>query len=270
MKRRTLVLWKRILTRFAVVLSLLCIIFLYWGTHFFSIENYDIVGADEIQKEILIKKFKDIEQEKILKIFPGNSIFTYHRRAIRRITLEVLPNSQSISIYPPSFKTLRIIITPYTPLFRKSLTEGITHKGVIYKEIHDIHDLPLLLVASSSQMTGVLLDTIGNIYPKITTSLFPVTSIYVDEYNDVHIKGGTHMSEVIFNADDDVEKVWSTLVSAIDTDPLKGKLISEKDSLKYLDARFGNKVFYRFTNEHGEAIIQNNNATSTATSSSTR
>ena len=81
-------------------------------------------------------------------------------------------------------------------------------------------------------------------------------------------------SEVIFAKSDDVDKIWSNIVSAIDTEPLKSKLEKDKSFLQYLDARFGNKVFYKFTNSQAGDIIQSTSnsphATSTATTTRTR
>ena len=59
----------------------------------------------------------------------------------------------------------------------------------------------------------------------------------------------------MFSGIADTDKVWSNIVSAIDTDPLKSKLLNNKDKLEYLDARFGNKVFFKFTNDGKTAII---------------
>lgn len=267
MKRRTYVLWKRILTRGLILFFILGIFALYFKSSVFSIRTYDIQGVDDIRAATLMIKFKEIENERIWKIFPGNSIFTYHRKAIKRIINETLPNTASLSIFPPSFHTLRVVITSHQPIFKKNNTEAITSDGTVYKEINDISNLPTLEIASSSLITPKILISISTIYPKISASIFPVTHIYFDENRDVHIKGGAHMSDVIIDGTADMDKVWSNLVSAIDTDPLKSKLELHKDSLEYLDARFGNKVFYKFTNANSNAIITHDNATtSTATS----
>lgn len=268
MKKRTFVLWRKVLIRVAICLAIFGIFFLYFQTSAFTIKNYDIQGVDEIYKQVLINRFRELEPEKILKILPGNSIFSYHRRAMSRIVHDTLPNTASLSIFPPSLHTIRVVVTPYKPMFRKSERQAITSTGVVYKEIHDISRLPTLESASSSFITSELLSSMSNLYPKITATLFPVASVYVDENKDIHLRGGQHMSEVIVDGNGDIDKAWSNLLSAIDTEPLKSKLATNKNALQYLDTRFGNKVFYRFTNEEVKSIIDhdnNNNAISTAT-----
>ena len=88
--------------------------------------------------------------------------------------------------------------------------------------------------------------------------------ISIDESDDVHVKNQETGSEVIFTGRDDVDKVWSNIVSAIDTEPLKSKLATKKNTLQYLDARFGNKVFYKFTNGNEGDLIQSPHETTPA------
>lgn len=256
MKRRTLVLWKRILVRVGIVICIFGCLFLYFKSNLFTIYTYDISGVDDYRKEFLIKKFNELESEKIFYIFPGNSVFTYHRNAIKTIIYDTLPNTASLSIYPPSLQTLKIVITAHTPMFRKGAHQAITQDGLTYTEINNVSSLPELNVASSTLMTKEILAKIAIIYPKISASLFPIQRISLDENQDIRAEGGPNKSEIIFNAEASMDTVWSNIVSAIDTEPLKSKLENHKDSLQYLDVRFGNKVFFRFTNGKEAAIIQ--------------
>ena len=155
MKRRTFVLWKKIVTRTGIILAIIGIVYVFFATSLFSITDYTIVGVDETRSALLEKKFNEIGHERIWKIFPGDSIFSYHRKAIQRIIHEILPNTDSVSIYPPSPHTLTISVTPYVPLFKKDERHAITREGVVYTEVHDLATLPVLRVVSSSQITPV-------------------------------------------------------------------------------------------------------------------
>jgi hypothetical protein len=222
--------------------------------------------VDDFHKELLLKEFQSISNEPVARILPGNSIFTYHRKAIQRIVYDMLPNTESLSIYPPTFHTLTIKVIAYKPMFRKEGVQAITSDGVVYKEINDISKLPSIKTASSSSILSEnILHLIESIYSKVDASLFTVGSILVDENNDIHIKSKEHESQVIFSSTDAAGIIWSNIVSAIDTEPLKSKLATEKEALLYLDVRFGNKVFYRFTNDKDTAIIHPTYATTTAT-----
>jgi hypothetical protein len=105
--------------------------------------------------------------------------------------------------------------------------------------------------------------------------IFPVENILVERTGDISCMDKDEKSKIIFLKENDYKKVWSTLVSAIDTDPLKTKLATDKDNLEYLDVRYGNKVFYRFSDmafQNGTVTgILGNHATTTqvVTSSTT-
>lgn len=55
--------------------------------------------------------------------------------------------------------------------------------------------------------------------------------------------------KIIFNLKDDYLKLFQNLKSAIEIDPLKTDFKDKYSSLKYLDLRFINKVYYKFNEE---------------------
>ncbi len=265
MKKRSALLWKRLLPRIIIILLGIAFLFCYFFTTIFSIKTYDLVGVDDIYKENLILTLQELSTRKILFFLPGNSIFTYHRTDIKNLIREVLPNTDTITIYPPTPQTLRITVTPYTPLFRKNDVQAISANGVVYKEIYDISTLPILITSTSTLPSPEVLQALFTLHTKISSALFPITEIYIDERGDAYLRSKQTKSEIRVASSSDASLVWSTIVSAIDTEPLKSKL--QKEKLLYLDARFGNKVFYRFTNGTEKAIIGDD---TTSYASSTR
>ena len=81
---------------------------------------------------------------------------------------------------------------------------------------------------------------------KLTTSLSTVNSILIDENSDIHYNLENNRSYIISTLKDDTEVLWSTFISAITTNPLATTLNTSKNTLLYIDLRFGNKVFYKF------------------------
>ena len=114
-------------------------------------------------------------------------------------------------------------------------------------------------------VTKEKLSTVFSLVNKINSVIFVVTKVDMDPFGDISLYDDRGMSRVVFAGNQDTDKVWSNLVSAVDTDPLKSKLAVNKDNLEYLDARFGNKVFYKFTNDTKTAIIQSHGTTTSAT-----
>jgi hypothetical protein len=159
----------------------------------------------------------------------------------------LLPNTKSVSISPTSLHTLRIKVESHAPIFKINEKEAITKEAIVYTEIEDISNLSTLSFTSTSTITPDLISKIIDIIPKVSASIFEIKSININEYNDIYLQGNlNNKSSIILSETSDVKKVWSNLVSAIDTEPLKSKLIKQKDKLEYLDTRFGNKVFYKY------------------------
>lgn len=84
-----------------------------------------------------------------------------------------------------------------------------------------------------------------------TIKLKPV-SLYVTPNKDVEIflsRGNATATEprIIFKLDADLQKVAENLEAAINTEPLKSDIKKKYSSLLYIDLRFGNKVFNKFS-----------------------
>lgn len=72
------------------------------------------------------------------------------------------------------------------------------------------------------------------------------------------------------NTKNDASYVWITFVSAIAGEPLKSSLTNNLKNLNYIDLRFGNKIFYKFTGASSPTTISNSSSTNSTTSTTTR
>jgi hypothetical protein len=171
----------------------------------------------------------------------------------------------TVEIRPVGLHMVKIEVTLLKPLFRMSGTQALTEDGIIFTTKYDIHMYPRVVIASSTTKTfknnGVMFTKIilpsgsdtkdffvqlSALTSKMSSVIFPVDSILIEKTGDISCVDARGKSRIIFLRDSDYKKVWSTLLSAIDTDPLKTKLATNKERLEYLDVRYGNKVFYRF------------------------
>ena len=279
-KRKTFNLWKR---RFFIFLGIFCIsslFYVYFKTPFLTITSYELVGVPDSYQQIIQTNLRSIAAEKSYKIFPSNRITSYRGMVIKSSIVSVLPNSETITLRIVGLHTLRITVTTYIPLFKIDDTHAITKEGFVYAELNDIQNLPKIFFATSSVqeekyrdgisyfvVPGVdafKLESLTKLIAKINNVVFVVSNIIVDEYGDIVLQNKEGRSNIIFSGISNVDTVWSNILSAIDTDPLKSKLETKKETLEYLDARFGNKVFYKFTNDTKTVIIESH-ATTTAT-----
>lgn len=234
---------------------------LYYRTPVFTITAYRLDGLQGEDVESIVKDLTDQSSNYSYFLFPNNKILTYSKDAIRSILVAHVPDIKSIRIRPDGMHVLHITVTRNEPLFRIDEGKAITEGGLIFTTTKDLSTLPILSVASSTQVPlkmnelvfsqlpgidGKLLGSIKNFQTKVSTVLFPVHAIVIDQNDDISFIDERGVSTVLFTKETDEEKAWSTLLSAIDTEPLKGKLRTDLSSLLYLDIRFGNKVFYKF------------------------
>ena len=266
----------------------------YVRTELFTITSYDVQGVnDSTRKSIEVQLHKLATKSGFLGI-PRNKIFTYNTTGMVEVVRQNIPDVATIAMRPVGLHKVIIQVTPLIPILRVSDTEAITEDGIIFSPTKDIHIYPIITIASSTKETikinglpfmrlmrsgqnvdAAFFQNILSVSTKVSSLIFPVESILVEESGDVSLFSGSTTSKVMFLKDADPKKVWSTIVSAIDTDPLKTKLIKNKSDLLYLDVRYGNKLFYRFNddlfqNDKGAGILHGHASTSFSTSSPTR
>lgn len=281
MKKRKNIPWKKIILiggGGALVIAFLCI---YFKTNMFTVNTYIVEGVADEQQESVQQALKEVTSQPVYKILPANKVFTYPSSRIQAKVQELLPDTERIQFGFVNLHTIKVVVYPYVPLFRLDEYQAVTKEGFVYP-VKNIN-LPSIEIASSSIISEIrnglrenklmlqgattterLFTNIATIIPKINTVLFTVGHINVNGYGDIILSDENQTKMVKLSSSIDTEKQWSNVISAVDTEPLKSLLVTKKDYLEYLDVRFGNKVFYKFTNGAGPAIIAPH-ATSTAT-----
>lgn len=280
-RRSTLILWQKRLVVFSCVSVVFFLLYIYFATHLFTITSYELIGVPETYKEMVTTRLREVASQKTYKIFPSNRVIVYPHDAIVDAVVETLPHSRKVTVIPAGLHTLRIKVFLYEPFLKIDETHAITKEGIIYTEPRDTSSLMTLMLASTTvqyvveddgihsiRVEGVSETKLRNLVDlssKINSVIFEVSKITIDGYGDISLHAKNSSSSILFSESSDIEKVWSNIVSAIDTDPLKSKLETGKERLEYLDTRFGNKVFYKFTNDTKTAIIQSYATTTAST-----
>ena len=242
-------------------------LYLIFATNFVRINSFELVGSDDRYKEQILTSLNNSLSKKAFLI-PTNNLLTYRSSVFEKDIKNILTNTKEVKVRPSSLNTLRISIEKHQPVFKTQVENmAMEENGFIYKEINDISNLPMFV--SSSTQNKETINKMSNFIQKVDSVLFKVDLILIDEYGDIYLKNNLKGSYVVFKLKDDLEKLWITLLSAIETNPIKESITAPVNNLEYIDVRFGNKVFYKFTNSTHQDII----ATSTnnyETSSSTR
>jgi hypothetical protein len=255
---------------FAIVPAIL--IYVYFFTSLFTITSYDIVGVDDDVKKVVIQTLQEAMKGNRFFVIPKNKVLSYEEHALMLRLKGIVPEAKEIELDPEGLHTLKVTITLLTPVLRFGEDKVINKEGVIFTTTKNTDSLPVLISASSSFTTvrshglsfekllvgGVgidvayLEDLLGMV-SRVSTVLFPVKTIVLDDADTVTLVDARDVSKFYFSQNQDTKKVWTTVISAIDTEPLKSKLDSSKNTLLYLDVRYGNKVFYKFNEGFSKA-----------------
>ena len=78
-KRSTFNRWRKIFVRTIILAIFFGAFYLYFRTNFFTIYNYEIVGAPLNTKAEIQNKIQDLAKIPIYKVIPTNKIFTYSK-----------------------------------------------------------------------------------------------------------------------------------------------------------------------------------------------
>ena len=83
--------------------------------------------------------------------------------------------------------------------------------------------------------------------------------LYVKDNEDAKIylsktKKSVLGPEIIFKKDSNFQKIAENLKAALDTESLKSEFKNKYSSLQYIDLRFENKVYYKFTGQSAPVL----------------
>ncbi len=268
-----------------IVVALLGLFYkVYVEKDWFSIKEYVIIGVSEEEREEIVKRLQKASSGVSLFILPQDKILSYSHKEIVSAITDVVPSRRDIVVGPSSLQSLQIEVIDFVPVMKLSDSLGVTKEGIVFPTKKSLEGLPYFDSASTTKtykeggFTFNKLSTFDEEYigelsafiEKVSSILFPISKITIDERGDVSLFGQGGVSKVLVTTKMDLDKGWSTLVSAIDTDPLKTSLEKEKQKLAYIDLRFGNKVFYKFGlqsefQNSSSTVIIDDHATSTST-----
>jgi cell division septal protein FtsQ len=224
-------------------------IFLLYGLYVFfaSPKMYidSIIVSPPEYQDLVSTYTKPILEDKHLYLIPTNHTAFIPFSKLKKELQTNIQEIESITIKHKGLKALTVDIVLRKPLFRLEHDLAVDKLGVVYKEPTNIDHLPLFLFKNTLPQTETLLG-FESLAKKLSTLIKPVTRIEVDEHGDVYYYFYQSNATVITRVSSSTEALWSTLVSAVATDPLKTSLETQNPNLNYIDLRFGNKVFYKF------------------------
>lgn len=255
-----------------ILLSLLGLVIVFFLFAYLSrLKNLNIAEIQVIGNEIMDtgEIQATVEGEvagKFLWLFPKGNILIYPQDSIKKTLLDKFKRIKKIDLSIEDNKTLIINVTErvakYTwcgdaPFQIEEKCHFLDEDGYIFDEA------PYFSGEVYFKFFGQPV-SVHNYFPQqnfnqlvsfidmlVEMKLKPV-SLYITLNKDAEIflsKGNTAKTEpkIIFKLDADLENIGSNLKTALNTEPLKSDMNKRYSMLEYIDLRFGNKVYNKFS-----------------------
>ena len=244
-----------------------------------NIDGVKIVGNKVTDTSLIEMSIKRELAGRYLWIFPRTNILIYPKKTIIKKLSSEFKRLDDIDLAVENTRSLEVSVSERSGLYvwcGNSLPEPENPTGdpqcyFLDKDGYIFDEAPYFsgevyfkfygLVNGKSGVAGnYFLD--GNFTKLISfikmledVELKPV-ALYAEDSGDIRVflsarglpvqAGVTRSPEIIFKNTTDFEKVAENLQLAIGTEPLKSNLKNKYSSLRYIDLRYGNKVYFKF------------------------
>lgn len=240
-----------------------------------NVNEVEIKGNKIIETEAIKSAVQTEIAGRYVWLFPKTNIFLYPKNKIKLDLSNQFKRLKDINLSIENQKTLVISVTERIPKYTWCgalpiannnkekcyfldesgyiFDEAPYFSGEVYFKFYGLTDLnngnPSGSYFFQKDFGNLILfkESIENM------GLKPVI-LYIKENNDATIylskgKIAPLGPEIIFKKDSDFQKIAENLKAALETEPLKSEFKNKYSSLLYIDLRFENKVYYKFTNE---------------------
>lgn len=238
-----------------------------------NIKNIEIVGNRVVEsKEIVSLTQKEIAGN-YLWIFPKSNFLIYPKNKIKDTLVMNLKRLDDVSVSIKNSETLIIKVTEHSgeylwcgadPLMGMDIDnrcyfmdfngyvfdEAPYFSGEIYFRLYgnDFNIKPKNNNPTGSYFLQKNFSDLINFKKNLEMMGIQSYSFVLDENSDgnIFISKNPTGAKIIFKINSDYPKMLENLESAISTEPLASAIKNKLDTLKYIDLRFGNKVYYKF------------------------
>lgn len=242
-----------------------------------NITNIEIYGNNVVDTAVLKDNVTEQIKGKYLWLFPKTNVFIYPNNYIKKELWDKFKRIKDISITTKDNKTLVVNLTERVAKFTwcgatLPTTEDqkcyfLDDDGYVIDEAPYFSGEVYFKFYGSTAVGRPTSDSpLGSYFSKdkfkqlvsfkdvlISIGLKP-SALYVTNNSDVEMylsreNSTTSMTgpKIIFKMDSDFQNVAENLEAALNAEPLKTKFKTKYSSLQYLDLRFENKVYDRFS-----------------------
>jgi len=231
-----------------------------------NIKGIEVIGSKIVDAD----EVKAIIEEEIsgnyVWFFPKKNILYYPKNNIEKELFDKFKGLQNVSFKLDNSKILNISLTEREGKYVwcgedlskiKSECSFMDTSGYVFSVAPyfsgDVY-FKFFGELSGDYFSRDIFEKIISFKDALTNMGFKSISLYVKGDEDIEIYLNSNIlppnsPKIILRKDFDLEKISINLQTALDTEPLKSNLKKEQSSLQYIDLRFGNKIYYKFSAE---------------------
>jgi cell division septal protein FtsQ len=238
----------------------------------FNISSVNISGNKVVDTGMVTQIVEQDTSGKYLWLIPKTNIFFYPKNKIKNDLAREFTRLENINISIEKKNILEISVSERTAAYTwcgavADFTITAENCYFLDKNGYIFDSAPYFSGEVYFKFYGSLTDNdhpAGSYVPKnnftqlvsfkdtlITMGLKPF-ALSIDDSGDVHMYLSLQTTahtypEIIFKTDADFQNIAENLDSALSTEPLMSDFQNKYASLEYIDLRYGNKVYYKFS-----------------------
>lgn len=226
------------------------------GLNSLNINDIEISGNKVVDTEAIKTIVKQQLAGKYLGLFPKTNLLLYPKKNIENELEDQFKRLENINLSIKNNKILEVSVNERTPEYLWCGAEPNLEVEKCYfmdENGHVFDEAPYFSGEVYFKFYGSIQNFKQLISFKdilISLGLKPV-ALYIANDGDIQIflSGGSFATapKIILRVDTDFENVAENLQTALTTEPLQSEFKNKYASLQYIDLRFGNKVYYKFS-----------------------
>lgn len=240
-----------------LVLLLIVLLVVFLRREELQIGSVEVVGTRVVSAQKVEDRVEEFLEGSRFFVIPLRNRFFVPRTEIKKALLEIFPEIETVHLSVGFGRTIRILISEYTPRYLSCMENEcyfLTIDGFRYAPAPSFVNPPYVVFeGGTTTIRAHIVDPLWftDVRVVIDGITLPVAEDRVIRV-DLSVEGdaiATTQAGYELRWDDEISPLTAIerLEAVYDTADFAQALAAYPDTLEYIDARFGKKVFYKFT-----------------------
>ncbi|MCC6198821.1 hypothetical protein IT401_01230 [Candidatus Nomurabacteria bacterium] len=225
-----------------------------------QVKTIDVIGTETIDQEDIATFVRESIDGTFLHFFPRSSIFVVSTGKLERAITVAFPRAANVQVTHEGVDGLSVHLLERTEAYLWCVSDEscffMTKEGIVFARAPffsgDAYERIFWGEDAGTLPFSPVPTEILTLFEKFRTGLPPLGIVPVeyhfvsDHRVDISFFHHGSIAQLIVDQTLDPEQVMRGLASALDAEPLQSDMKTNSKFLEYLDARFPNKIIYKF------------------------